>query len=139
MAWDGEDDPLTRRIIGAAIEVQRITGPNMLELTYEDCLGLELMLNNLSFERQVHLPLTYKSITVRRAYKMDLLVERAVIVELKTVDKLLPVHESQVLTYLKMANLKTGLLINFNCVPLAKGIRRLTNPWYSPSSPNSQA
>ena len=138
-AWNGEDDPLTRRIIGAAIEVQKVTGPNMLESTYEECLGLELMLRDLSFERQVHLPLEYKSITVRRAYRMDLLVENAVVVEIKTVDKLLPVHESQVLTYLRMSNLKTGLLINFNCVPLAKGIRRLINPLYSPHSLHSQA
>ncbi len=122
------NDPLTEKIIGAAIEVQSTLGPCLLETSYEDCLCLELMLAGLAFERQILLPFEYKSITVRRGFRCDLIVENKVIIEIKTVDKLLKVHEAQVLTYLKLSGIGVGLLINFNSVPLKDGIRRLTIP-----------
>ena len=131
------DDPLTHSIIGAAIEVHRLLGPGLLESTYEECLCLELTLLGIPFERQVPLPIVYKSMTLLRAYKPDLLVDNAVIVELKTVEKILPVHEAQMLTYLSLSGLERGLLLNFNSVPLKAGIRRLNKTKSSPVSPVS--
>ena len=131
------DDPLTHSIIGAAIEVHRLLGPGLLESTYEECLCLELTLLGIPFERQVPLPIVYKSMTLLRAYKPDLLVDNAVIVELKTVEKILPVHEAQMLTYLSLSGLEGGLLLNFNSVPLKAGIRRLNKTKSSPVSPVS--
>jgi GxxExxY protein len=135
--WNVNDDPLTHRIIGAAIEVHRLLGPGLLESTYEECLCLELTLLGIPFERQVPLPIVYKSMTLLRAYKPDLLVDHAVIVELKTVEKILPVHEAQMLTYLRLSGLERGLLLNFNSVPLKAGIRRLNKSNSSPVSPVS--
>jgi GxxExxY protein len=138
--WHVNDDPLTYRIIGAAIEVHRLLGPGLLESTYEECLCLELVLLGIPFERQVPLPIVYKSMRLLRAYKPDLLIDSAVIVELKTVEKILPVHEAQLLTYLRLSGLERGLLINFNSVPLKSGTRRLnkSNPsLVSPVSPFS--
>jgi GxxExxY protein len=123
-----ENDPLTGKIIGAALEVHSNLGPCLLETSYEDCLCLELTLAGLSFQRQILLPFDYKSIVVRRGFRCDLIVEGKVIVEIKTVDKLLKVHDAQVLTYLKLSGIPIGLLINFNSVPLKDGIRRLTLP-----------
>jgi len=117
-------DAITSRIIGAAIEVHRELGPGLLEATYSQCLCLELSLGELRFSSQELLPLVYKSITIPRAYKPDFLVENAVVVELKTVEKILPVHEAQVLTYMKLSGMSAGLLINFNSIPLKSGIRR---------------
>ena len=131
------DYPLTHRIIGAAIEVHRLLGPGLLESTYEECLCLELTLLGIPFERQVQLPIVYKSMTLLRAYKPDLLVDSAVIIELKTVEKILPVHEAQMLTYLRLSGLERGLLLNFNSVPLKAGIRRINKPISSPVSPVS--
>ena len=128
------DDPLTHRIIGAAIEVHRLLGPGLLESTYEECLCFELSLLGIPFERQVPLPIVYKSMTLLRAYKPDLLVDHAVIVELKTVEKILPVHEAQLLTYLRLSGLERGLLLNFNSVPLKAGVRRLNKTKFSPVS-----
>jgi GxxExxY protein len=128
------DDALTHRIIGAAIEVHRLLGPGLLESTYEECLCHELALLGIPFERQVPLPIVYKSLTLLRAYKPDLLVDQAVIVELKTVEKILPVHEAQMLTYLRLSGLDRGLLLNFNSVPLKAGIRRLNKSKSSPVS-----
>jgi GxxExxY protein len=135
--WNVNDDPLTHRIIGAAIEVHRLLGPGLLESTYEECLCLEFTLLGIPFERQVPLPIVYKSMTLLRAYKPDLLVDNAVIVELKTVEKILPVHEAQILTYLRLSGLERGLLLNFNSVPLKAGIRRLNKSNSSPVSPVS--
>ena len=123
--WRRGDDPLSYRIIGAAIEVHRLLGPGLLESAYDECLCLELALREIPFERQVPLPIVYKSVTLLRAYKPDLLVNKEVIVELKTVDKILPVHEAQLLTYLRLSGLDRALLFNFNSVPLVSGIRRL--------------
>ena len=106
----------------------------MLESTYEECLSLELTLRGIQFERQIPLPIVYKSMTLPRAYKPDLLVDHAVIVELKTVEKILPVHEAQMLTYLRLSGLERGLLLNFNSVPLKAGIRRLNKSKSSPVS-----
>ncbi len=124
-------DHLTHRIIGAAIEVHRVLGPGLLEATYEECLSLELVLADIPFERQVPLPVVYKSISLLRACKPDLLIDGLVIVELKTVEKILPLHEAQLLTYLRLAGLERGLLINFNSVPLKSGIRRLSRSDHS--------
>jgi GxxExxY protein len=123
-----ENDPLTEKIIGAAIEVHKVLGPYLLESAYEDTLDLELSLNGLKFRRQVLLPLNYKTMTVGRGFRCDLIVENRVIVEIKTVEKLNKAHNAQVLTYLKLSKLPVGLLINFNSVPLKDGIKRLTNP-----------
>ena len=132
-----EDDLLTHKIIGAAIEVHRLLGPGLLESTYEECLCFELTILGLSFERQVPLPLAYKSLRLLRAYKLDLLIDNAVVVELKAVEKILPVHEAQVLTYLRLSGFERGLLFNFNSVPLKSGIRRLNRSISSPVSPVS--
>ena len=133
------DDLLTHRIIGAAIEVHSLLGPGLLESAYEECLCLELVLRDIPFERQVPLPIVYKSTTILRAYKPDLLIDKAVIVELKTVEKILPVHEAQLLTYLRLSGLERALLFNFNSVPLKSGIRRLNKSNSSPVSPVSVA
>ncbi|MDP9177255.1 MAG: GxxExxY protein [Gemmatimonadota bacterium] len=137
--WRANDDPLSYRIIGAAIEVHRLLGPGLLESAYEECLCLELSLLGIPFERQVPLPIVYKSVTLLRAYKPDLMVDRAVIVELKTIDKILPVHEAQLLTYLRLSGLDRALLFNFNSVPLKSGIRRLNKSTSSPVLPVFQA
>ncbi len=124
----GEDDELTGRIIGAAIEVHRLTGPGLLESTYQACLCHELLLREIPFRAQVALPLEYKQLRIPNAYRIDILVADAVIVELKSVEKLLQLHETQVMTYLRLSGLARGLLMNFNAVPLKSGIRRLVNP-----------
>lgn len=115
---------VTERIIGAAIEVHRHLGPGLLESTYETCLVYELQTAGLKVERQKSLPLIYKSITIDQGYRLDLLVEKQVIVELKAVEKLMPVHEAQMLSYLKLSGCKVGLLINFNVKLLKYGVKR---------------
>lgn len=124
----GENDELTGRIIGAAIEVHRFTGPGLLESTYQACLCHELLLREMPFQPQVALPIEYKELRIPNAYRIDIVVADAVIVELKSVEKLLQLHETQVITYLRLSGLARGLLINFNAVPLKSGIRRLVNP-----------
>jgi GxxExxY protein len=124
---------LTELIIGAAIEVHRQTGPGLMESVYEECLCYELSQLGLSFQRQVHLPISYKGIKLDCGLKMDLLVEDAIVLELKTVDQLLPVHSAQLLTYLKLSGKKVGLLINFNEPTLTKGLKRLVNHFKEPS------
>ncbi|GLS04152.1 hypothetical protein GCM10007860_12980 [Chitiniphilus shinanonensis] len=119
------NDPLSEQIIGAAIEVHRALGAGLLENAYEQCLRHELALRGLAVQSQLHLPIRYKGVQVDHAFKLDLLVEERVIVELKSCEKLLPIHESQLLTYLKLTGLKTGLLINFNTTLLKNGLRRL--------------
>lgn len=117
-------EELTDKIIGAAIEVHRELGPGLLESAYEECLCYELSQRGLSFRRQVELPVMYKSIRLDCGYIADLIVERTVLLELKSVDELHPVHDAQLITYLKVAKLKVGLLINFNVPVLKDGIRR---------------
>jgi GxxExxY protein len=135
--WSAHDDPLSYRIIGAAIEVHRLLGPGLLESAYEECLCLELSDLAIPFQRQVVLPIVYKSTTLTRAYKADLLIDKTLIVELKTVEKILPVHEAQLLTYLRLSGFERALMFNFNSIPLKAGIRRLSNSNASPRGRSS--
>jgi GxxExxY protein len=118
---------LTETIIGAAIEVHRVTGPGLMESVYEECLCYELSQRGLRFQRQVELPVSYKGIKLDCGFRMDLVVEDSVVLELKTVDQLLPIHSAQLLTYLKLSGKKLGLLINFNEPVLKEGLKRLVN------------
>ena len=118
---------LSEQIIGAAIEVHRSLGPGLLESTYEACLEYELLQAGLKVERQKPLPVVYKDVQLDCGYRLDLLVENAIIVEVKSVARLEPVHEAQLVTYLKLADKRLGLLINFNTVILKRGIRRKVN------------
>jgi GxxExxY protein len=120
-----ENDQLTEKVIGLAIEVHRQLGPGLLESAYEECLCLELQEAGLKFRRQVPLPIIYKSIRLDCGYRLDLLIEDRLILELKAVEGLLPIHEAQVLTYMRLSGVRTGLLLNFNSAVLKNGIRRL--------------
>ncbi len=117
----------TGKIIGAAIEVHKALGPGLLESAYEQCLCRELALQEIPFQRQVDLPVEYKDVRLDCGYKMDIVVDDSIIVELKSVDKLLPIHEAQLLTYLKLSHRQIGLLINFNTPVLKDGIKRIVN------------
>ena len=118
---------LSKEVIGAAIEVHRDLGPGLLETSYEASLQHELGLRGISSVRQVLLPIQYKDLLVPDAYRIDLLVDDSLVVELKTVQKLLPIHSAQVLTYLKMSGKHLGLLVNFHTVRLADEIKRLVH------------
>ncbi|MEW6096515.1 MAG: GxxExxY protein [bacterium] len=122
-----EINQITEKIIGAAIEIHRILGHGLLESAYEECLCYELPERGLHFRKQVELPVIYKGIRLNCGYRIDLLVEEKVIVELKTVEQILPIHEAQLLTYLKMMDKRLGLLINFNVPVLRDGIKRIAN------------
>ena len=115
----------TEAIIGAAIEVHRTIGPGVLESTYHRCLRRELTLRSIPFESNVVLPLEYKGISLDHGYIIDLLVKEEVIVELKCVTKLLPIHECQLMTYMRLRHINTGLLINFKVPLLKDGIKRI--------------
>ena len=121
------DRDLTGRIIGAAIEVHRHLGPGLLESAYEACLAFELSQRGIPAQRQLQLPVRYKDTDIEVGYRIDLLVDDQVIVELKSVQALQPIHKAQLLTYLKLANKRYGLLINFNVPVLKDGIRRVVN------------
>ncbi|MBV8121354.1 MAG: GxxExxY protein [Alphaproteobacteria bacterium] len=125
MASLHENDPLTEKFIGFAIEVDRQLGPGLLESAYEECLCFELKQAEIAFRRQVPLPVSYKSVRLDCGYRLDLVIEGRLIVELKTVERLLPIHEAQLLTYMKLSGIRTGLLLNFNTAVLKDGIRRL--------------
>ena len=118
---------ITEKIIGAAINVHRVLGPGLLESAYEACLAFEVVECGLKVEQQKSLPVIYKSVRLDCGYRLDLIVEDLVIVEIKSVDQLLPIHEAQLLSYLKLSGCKVGLLINFNVKLLKDGIRRLVN------------
>lgn len=118
---------LTGRIIGAAIEVHKQLGPGLLESTYEQCLAHSLSFRGLSVKTQVHLPLRFESLFIPNAYRLDMLVEDAVVVEIKAADVVTPAHFAQVLTYLKLTGHELGLLINFNEALLKNGIKRIIN------------
>lgn len=121
----GDDvNKLTEKIIGAAIEVHRHLGPGLLESAYEACLMYELEQLGLRVEQQKSLPIIYKEIQLEQGYRIDLLVEDAVVIELKAVDEVIPVHEAQILSYLKLSGCQVGLLLNFNVKLLKDGIRR---------------
>jgi GxxExxY protein len=117
---------LTKNIIGAAIEVHRHLGPGLLESTYEACLAHELQLLGLSVERQKALPIVYKDMQLEKGYRIDLVVEGKVILELKVVDFFTPVHEAQILSYLKLSGYPVGLLLNFHVKMMKDGRRRFT-------------
>jgi GxxExxY protein len=117
-------DPLTEQIIGAAIEVHKVLGPGLLESAYEECLCYELAQRGLKFRRQAELPVDYKEVTLDCGYRLDVVVEEQVLIELKVVDKIHPIHEAQLLTYMKLSKMGTGLLINFNVPVLKDGILR---------------
>ena len=119
------DEQLTEAIIGGAIEVHRELGPGLLESAYEECLCHELQLRGLAFQRQVDLPVVYKGIRLDCGYRADLVVEDRVVLELKTVEKIMPVHEAQLLTYLRLSAKRVGLLLNFNSAVLRDGIKRM--------------
>jgi GxxExxY protein len=116
---------LTGEIIGAAIEVHKALGPGLLESAYEECLSREFGLRQLHFKRQQAIPVEYKGVKLDCGYRIDFLIEDLIILELKSVDSLQPIHEAQLLTYLKLTGFKVGLLINFNVPVLKQGIRRL--------------
>jgi GxxExxY protein len=118
---------LTEKIIGAAVEIHKVLGPGLLESAYEGCLAHELSLLNVSFERQVPLQVTYRSFVLDCGYRLDFLVEKMVVLELKAVEALQPIHEAQLLTYLKLGGWPIGLLINFNVPLVTKGIKRIVH------------
>lgn len=120
------NDLLTEKIIGFAIEVHRHLGPGLLESTYEECLCYEFSRDGLAFRRQVPLPVVYKSVRLDCGYRLDIVVADNVVIELKSVERLMPIHEAQLITYLKLSGIPTGLLLNFNTPVLREGIRRLT-------------
>ena len=122
-----ELNAITESIIGAAIQVHRGLGPGLLESAYEACLAFELAECGLEVEQQKPLPVVYREVRLDCGYRLDLLVERKVIVEIKSVDRLAPIHQAQILSYLKLSGLRIGLLINFNVKVLKDGIRRVVN------------
>jgi GxxExxY protein len=119
-----EFDELSGKVIGSAIEVHKNLGPGLLESTYERCLSYELTAAGLKHTIQKELPIGYKGLNLNAGYRIDLVVEDGVIVELKSVEKVLPIHEAQLLTYMKLAGIGIGLLINFNVKKLKDGIKR---------------
>jgi len=116
---------LTGQVIGAAIEVHKTLGPGLLESVYEECLCHELDVRHIPYRRQQALPVEYKGVKIDCGYRIDLLVSDLIILELKSVDSLQPIHEAQLLTYIKLIGLRVGLLINFNVRVLKEGIKRL--------------
>jgi GxxExxY protein len=118
---------LSEGIIGACIEVHKHLGPGLLESAYEECLAYELKARGMSFTRQQPLPVVYKGVHLDCGYLMDIVVEKQIILELKAVETLIPVHEAQIITYLKLTGLRLGLLINFNVPRLIQGVKRFAN------------
>ena len=119
-----ELNEITQKIIGCAIQVHKCLGPGLLESAYEECLSYELIKNGLNIKRQQPTPVVYKEIKLECGYRIDILVENSVVVELKVVDEFNPVHEAQILTYMKFSNKSLGLLMDFNVTILRNGIRR---------------
>ena len=120
-----DENKLSNKIVGAAIEVHRTLGPGLLESTYEECLCHELSLEQIPFERQAMLPIVYKGNRLDCGYRVDIIVDNKVILELKYVAEIQPIHKAQLLTYLKLSGLKLGLLLNFNVLQMKDGINRL--------------
>jgi GxxExxY protein len=114
---------LSQQVIGCAIEVHRVLGPGLLESTYEQCLARELSLNNIEFLTQHPLPVEYKGVRIDCGYRVDVLVANEIILELKSVQELMPIHEAQLLTYMRLAGMKQGFLINFNVRRLKDGLK----------------
>lgn len=126
---------LTERVIGACIEIHRSLGPGLLESAYEECLCYELSQAGIKFERQKALPVHYKEVNLDCGYRLDLVIEQKLIVELKAVEQIAPIHEALLLTYLKLSALALGLLINFNVPVLKVGIKRIANDFQDSASP----
>jgi len=120
-------DQITRRIIGAAIEVHKGVGPGLLESAYQACLAFELRQLGLGVEEQVPLPVIYKDVKLDCGYRMDLIVENAIVVEIKAVESLAPIHDAQVLSYLRLSGKRVGLLMNFHVRVLKDGLKRIVN------------
>ena len=120
-----EFDALSNRVIGCAIEVHKNLGPGLLESTYEQCLAHELSGADIPFKLQFSLPMEYKGARLDCGYRVDLLVDNKIIVELKSIDRILPIHEAQLLTYMKLADISIGLLMNFNVKYMKDGIKRM--------------
>jgi len=121
------ENEISKKIIGAAIEVHKQLGPGLLESSYEICLAYELKQHGLAFQTQVALPVVYKDVKLEAGYRIDIIVENKVIIEIKAVDALADIHTAQVLTYLKLRELKLGLLINFNSLRVIDGVKRIVN------------
>jgi GxxExxY protein len=122
-------------VIGACIEVHRVVGPGLLESAYGECLAREMGLRGLRFERQKRLPVSYKGLLLECTYRLDFVVEHQLILEIKAVERLLPVHEAQLITYLRLSRIPAGLLVNFHTGAIRRGLRRLTlTPPTFPSS-----
>jgi len=121
------ENKITEKIIGCAIEVHRTLGPGLLESAYEKCLCYELNQVGLMYKEQVSLPVIYKGVKLDCGYRMDVVVEDKVIIEIKTVERILPIHEAQLLSYLKIYNKKVGLLMNFHVPVLKNGLKRIAN------------
>lgn len=119
-----EFDELSNRVIGFAIAVHKELGPGLLENTYKQCLAYELAHAGIEYKMEAGLPVKYKNVHIDCGYRIDLLIEDQLIVELKTVDKIHPIHEAQILTYMKLSKIKVGLLMNFNVKRLKEGIKR---------------
>ncbi len=119
-----EQDPVSGAVIGAAIEVHRHLGPGLLESTYEACLAHELQQRGIAFQLQVPLPVRYKGVSLECGYRIDAIVEGRLLLELKAVERILPIHAAQILTYMRLASVDTGLLINFNVTRLIDGVQR---------------
>ena len=128
---------LTEKVIGAAMEVHRALGPGLLESAYETCLARELVIQGIAFEQQVELPVVYRGVPLSCGYRLDFLVEGELILELKAVEELLPIHEAQLLTYLKLYDKRIGLLINFNVALLKQGLQRIVNHLAESSAPSA--
>ncbi len=121
------ENEISYQIIGAALKVHRKVGPGLLESAYESALAYELKKLNLVVEQQVTLPFVYEEVRLEAGYRIDLVINKLVIVDIKSVENLMPVHHAQVLTYLRLTNIKLGLLINFNAMVLKNGIHRIVN------------
>jgi len=119
-----ERDPFTEKVIGCAIEVHRALGPGLLESTYQQCLAREMSLNEIPFQLERSLPVEYKGVRLDCGYRLDMLVDDRLILELKSVEEVKDIHKAQLLTYMKLAQIRTGLLINFNVRKLVNGIQR---------------
>ena len=122
-----DENEISHAIIGAAIEVHRVLGPGLLESVYEGALSFELRGKGFNIQQQQELPVKYKGVDLHGSFRMDLLVNELVIVEIKAVERLQPIHEAQLLTYLKLANKKLGLLLNFNSTTIRTSVRRVVN------------
>jgi GxxExxY protein len=121
-------DHVTHEIIAAAVAVHRALGPGLLESAYKTCLCYELAERNIRFAKESSIPVTYKNVRIEVCYRVDLIVEDSVVVELKSVDQIAPIHQAQVLTYMKLTGCPLGLIINFNVPKLTDGVKRLLSP-----------